>query len=446
MCTVVLVRGVVPGVPVVLAANRDEQLARPSEGPQVLDAALGIVGGRDGEAGGTWLAVCRSGFFVALTNRPDDGTATGREQSRGHVVLGVARAGAQGGVEAARAWLETLEPGSTRPFQLLFGDRDAVWVAYVGDGCTLEPVAPGIHVLPNGRLNSERFPKVGRIRARLRSVPPTLPDMREALWSVLADDTIPEDAPYWPHLPWPREVQAALHAVWVRLPGYGTCSATLLALPEAGPPQYAFIDGPPSGAPVDHTHLLQPTQALPAWCPEGTLESLTNLLGTRPPVVLHQAEDGTVEAVTVRVARCGPGPLDGATLQAVLARVGGPHPLLSRWLALVPPRRSHLGVQVRWTPAGPASVEVGFGGLLDHFGPVQAARRVLALATTAHVVLPPELSAPGAVDRVALVWSGAEPVAVRADGRLFGPTTGPLVGCTHGPAKVSAELPASSGG
>ena len=441
MCTVVLVRGVVPGAPVVLAANRDEQLARPSEGPQVLDAARGIVGGRDGEAGGTWLAVSRSGFFVALTNRPDDGTATGREQSRGHVVLGVARAGAQGGVEAARAWLETLEPGSTRPFQLLFGDRDEVWVAYVGDELTMEPVAPGIHVLPNGRLNSARFPKVARIRARLQSVPPTLPAMRAALWAVLADDTIPEDAPYWPHLPWPREVQAALHAVWVRLPGYGTCSSTLLALPEDAAPEYAFIDGPPAEPPTDHSHLLRPTPALPAWWPEGELDALTDLVGTRPPVVLHRAADGAVEAVTVRLA----GPLDGAMLQAVWARVGEPHPLLSRWLALVPPGRCHLGVQVRWAPAGPASVEVGFGGLLARFGPVQAARRVLALATTAHVVLPPELSAPGAVDRVALVWSGTEPVAVRAEGRLFGPTTGPLVGCSHGPAGVSAERPESGG-
>ncbi|HCH64286.1 MAG TPA: hypothetical protein DFR83_15890, partial [Deltaproteobacteria bacterium] len=57
MCTVVLLKDVVEGMPVLLAANRDEFFDRPAAGPGMLDPALGIVGGRDLQAGGTWLAV-----------------------------------------------------------------------------------------------------------------------------------------------------------------------------------------------------------------------------------------------------------------------------------------------------------------------------------------------------------------------------------------------------
>ena len=52
-----------------LGANRDESLARPSMPPHVIVRQPRIVAGRDSRAGGTWLGVNEHGVLVAVTNR-----------------------------------------------------------------------------------------------------------------------------------------------------------------------------------------------------------------------------------------------------------------------------------------------------------------------------------------------------------------------------------------
>jgi hypothetical protein len=107
MCSVVLAAHVVAGYPLVVVANRDEQLDRASSPPLAWSGDGGVVGGgtiesapfvapRDDVAGGTWLGVNRAGVFVGITNRylgPQDATRA----SRGRLVadalaLGSARA------------------------------------------------------------------------------------------------------------------------------------------------------------------------------------------------------------------------------------------------------------------------------------------------------------------------------------------------------------------
>ena len=51
-------------------------------------------------------------------------------------------------------------------------------------------------------------------------------------------------------------MQAALHAVWVRLSLDGTRSSSLVALPDRGAIHYAFIHGLPLMKSTDHSHLL----------------------------------------------------------------------------------------------------------------------------------------------------------------------------------------------
>ena len=454
MCTVVLLKDVVEGMPVLLAANRDEFFDRPAAGPGMLDPALGIVGGRDLQAGGTWLAVSASGFFVALTNlRGDDRTDIGPLQSRGHVVLEVARAGARGGLEAARAWLEAADPQATQPYHLLFGDRHTVYVARVQRTLTLAEVPAGIHVLPNGALNDARFPKVDRIRRQLAPVPRQWPAMRAAVWSTLADDTIPEDAPTLPEAPFPTEVQAALHAVWVRLPMYGSRSSSMVGIFDDGSMHYACIDGPPSGEPVDHTHLLNARGAWPDWADRDALWALTGGLSPEVDWIVRYRQMPSGHIDTVQVAAVGPVTLD--VVQSLLSTLDVDARLLRRASALIPPGRCRLGLALRWTAQGLESVRVRFGDLPDHFEGVQGPRRLQALATMVQVALPGELTRLGgaraavlhlhpkaqgalSVERVvedddaleAFGWgSGAVEV------RHLLPTDGRLVGCEQrGPA------------
>jgi len=60
-----------PRYRLVLAANRDERLGRPTAPARFWDDAPQILAGRDLEAGGTWLEVSRSGRLVAVTNYYD---------------------------------------------------------------------------------------------------------------------------------------------------------------------------------------------------------------------------------------------------------------------------------------------------------------------------------------------------------------------------------------
>ncbi len=231
MCTLIVLNRVHPDLPVVLAANRDELFARRAQGPRVLVDAPRVVGGRDAVAGGTWLGLTPTGFFVGVTNEAGVAPRPGLE-SRGQLVLDLLR---RGSVGAGRAWLRTLRADAYNPFYLLFGDADGVWVAHRrGAELHLEAVPAGVHVLPNGPLNSARFPKVARVRGLLESPPRGRAALIDQLRGALSDD-----------------------AVCVRGSIYGTRSASIVALRPGGVAFYLHAEGAPDFAPFeDHTCLL----------------------------------------------------------------------------------------------------------------------------------------------------------------------------------------------
>src|SRR5262245_11355229 len=122
MCTLILLDRVVPGVPVVVAANRDEYLARKS-GPPVLwrpgqARGAAFVAPRDLEAGGTWMGINENGLFVGLTNRRAEIPDRAR-RSRG---LLVQDALGERDVDAVLASLGSDLPQRYNPFHLLAAD------------------------------------------------------------------------------------------------------------------------------------------------------------------------------------------------------------------------------------------------------------------------------------------------------------------------------------
>ncbi|MEE8249771.1 MAG: NRDE family protein, partial [Gammaproteobacteria bacterium] len=71
--------------PLIFAANRDEAHERPTAPADWWDDEDRILGGRDLQAGGSWLAVDRRGRLAAVTNFRDDHD-TAYPRSRGHLV------------------------------------------------------------------------------------------------------------------------------------------------------------------------------------------------------------------------------------------------------------------------------------------------------------------------------------------------------------------------
>src|SRR5690606_19920936 len=71
--------------PLIVAANRDESHARPTEPAHWWPDAPRILAGRDALAGGTWLGVDAAGRFAAVTNLRGAAPLVG-QRSRGTLV------------------------------------------------------------------------------------------------------------------------------------------------------------------------------------------------------------------------------------------------------------------------------------------------------------------------------------------------------------------------
>src|SRR6185295_8299258 len=71
MCTLVALHRCTPDASLWVAANRDEFLDRPAEGPALRNGRAGaLVAPLDRRAGGTWWGLNAHGVFAAITNRP----------------------------------------------------------------------------------------------------------------------------------------------------------------------------------------------------------------------------------------------------------------------------------------------------------------------------------------------------------------------------------------
>src|SRR3954469_19281398 len=68
MCLIIVAHRISSRVPLVIAANRDEDHLRPSRAAHAWDEAPDVIGGRDLVAGGSWLAIRRDGRWAAVTN------------------------------------------------------------------------------------------------------------------------------------------------------------------------------------------------------------------------------------------------------------------------------------------------------------------------------------------------------------------------------------------
>ncbi|MGO1396440.1 MAG: NRDE family protein [Halomonas sp.] len=152
-------------VPLQLMGNRDEFHARPTAPLAHWQDASGLVGGRDLEAGGSWLATKRGGVVAALTNVRDPRLQVPPgAPSRGELVADALQC------DDIEAWLMALAQGEAwryAGFNLLVTTSQRLWHLHRGYGrLTLSEVAPGVHGLSNADLNSP-WPKLVQVRNAL---------------------------------------------------------------------------------------------------------------------------------------------------------------------------------------------------------------------------------------------------------------------------------------
>ncbi|MFP3343715.1 NRDE family protein [Halomonas sp. SIMBA_159] len=150
--------------PLRLAGNRDEFHAR-ATAPLGAWHDLPLLGGRDLEAGGTWLAANRHGVVAALTNVRDTALTTpANAPSRGELVAGVLTS------NDPAAWLDALANHHAERyagFNLLVATPHQCWHLHRGrDGVGLASVPPGVHGLSNASLDTP-WPKLQAVRSAL---------------------------------------------------------------------------------------------------------------------------------------------------------------------------------------------------------------------------------------------------------------------------------------
>jgi uncharacterized protein with NRDE domain len=237
MCLLVVASQLVPDEPLIVGANRDEILERPSTSMTVLaEAGPRILGGRDEQSGGTWLAVNDHGVCAGLTNQPLGDAKDPTKRSRGELPLVAARhATAAAGVEDL---LGSYDPGDYNGAWLLVGDRTSLYfVDFTGSPASARLLAPGLHVLEN-RAFGEPSLKVDLVHDMLGE-PAGGDAVVDAFRLVLADHRIPEGD------------ERPNAGSCVHLEQFGTRSSCLVrvgASPSALPRVWV-ADGPPCQTP-----------------------------------------------------------------------------------------------------------------------------------------------------------------------------------------------------
>lgn len=246
MCLLIVLSRVVPGAPLVVAANRDERLTRPAEPMTVLREAPRTIGGRDLAAGGTWLAVNEHGVVAGLTNRPVPEGPDPAKRTRGELPLFLT--GFATAAEAAAGFVAAHDPADYNPAWLLVGDREGLHaIELAGERSTATPLPPGIHVLENRPL-AEPSGKLDRVRALLAGIEAlALPEVVALLQRVMADHAVPELGDDVPEDR--RELARAVGAICVHtdIDGvpYGTRWSGIVTVPADGAPAVSVADGPP---------------------------------------------------------------------------------------------------------------------------------------------------------------------------------------------------------
>ncbi|MES2126301.1 MAG: NRDE family protein [Pseudomonadota bacterium] len=228
MCLIVFAWQVVPGVPLIACANRDEFYDRPASPAGAWPDHPHIIGGRDLQAGGTWMGVNQDGpRFAAITNVRAPSERREDAPSRGALVADYLTGNwtAQEYI-AAIAAREDVYNG----FNLVIGDKDKLfWYSNrgTGDERNGKELAPGIYGLSNGLLDAP-WPKVVRTKAQFASLLcQGAPE--DAYFEMLADTTRAPDMRL-PDTGVTLEQERVLSAVCIETPGYGTRTSTVVTM------------------------------------------------------------------------------------------------------------------------------------------------------------------------------------------------------------------------
>ncbi|HEY2840991.1 MAG TPA: NRDE family protein [Pirellulales bacterium] len=241
MCLLAILYRSVPEAPLLVAANREEFFDRPYELPTITPGPVRYLAGRDLRAGGTWLGVNEFGLVAAVTNRPLDHPPA-EPRSRGQLCREMLLC--RGADEAADLAARELKSERYAGANFIAADNRAAFLIEHGGEVALTPLAPGLHLVTNGRPNDPSDPRQSLARELFSAVGiRTTGEFLDVARSVCRQGPDP----------------ATGRTILIRLPERGTVSSTLIALPnDRAQTIYEFAAGPPDVTPYrDYSGLMR---------------------------------------------------------------------------------------------------------------------------------------------------------------------------------------------
>lgn len=253
MCLIGIALQAHPKFPLIIAANRDEFYQRETARADWWTANPDILGGRDLQAGGTWMAVHRDGRLGCVTNYRDLRDPLKEDApSRGELIPRWLESD-----QSAERYLRQLdtEAEAYNGFNLLLGDAQGLW-HYANPERKVNRLSPGIHGLSNHLLDTP-WPKVLRLKQDLQQLVQQQEEVPQAYFSALLNRELAPDH----QLPdtgigldWERN----LSAMFIEMQEYGTRVSTLMMVDQLGKVYFEERSYVPQGEPCRFTWTLNP--------------------------------------------------------------------------------------------------------------------------------------------------------------------------------------------
>ena len=224
VCLLLVAHDCCPGYRLVVAANRDEFHARPTAPADYWEDLPTLFGGRDLEAGGSWLVCDTHGRFATLTNVRGNRARRHGVRSRGLIARDFLTTGA----DAAAFTAQLARDGDAYDgFNLLAYDGTALcW--YSNQAPAPRLLERGVYTLSNAQLDTA-WPKTERLRAGFGEIIGTRhEDIVERLLALLRDQHLPHDDEL-PRTGVGLAMERVLASIFIRGASYGTrCSTVVL--------------------------------------------------------------------------------------------------------------------------------------------------------------------------------------------------------------------------
>jgi uncharacterized protein with NRDE domain len=229
MCLIVFASDCHPQYRLILAANRDEYLARPALPADFWADSPQVLAGRDLQAGGTWLGITRGGRIAVITNYRGSLRTLPDPPSRGGLVAGFLQAN---DVTPEEYHNELAMNGDRyEGFNLLYGRADNLHY-FTNSGTTSGRVGAGIHALSNHLLDSG-WPKADVAAARLKEIISAPQIDPEQIFTALYDSSrFPDEQ--LPDTGVGLELERDLSPLFIRGEVYGTRSTSVLLISRTG--------------------------------------------------------------------------------------------------------------------------------------------------------------------------------------------------------------------